>query len=164
MMEEMTGISIDAYPVHTSGEFGLSMTKPRNNGEWTAGRRQSFIVSVLRNGTRRYPPKFQTLSEAKTEKKVNPKTNRVAQHYLCAVCTCDFPAKDVQVDHIVPVVGTSGFTTWDEYINNLFCEKHNLQVLCKECHGSKTKEERLHKAMGKEQSRASQSPSTTLAG
>jgi 5-methylcytosine-specific restriction endonuclease McrA len=26
-------------------------------------------------------------------------------------------------------------------IENMFCEGHNLQVLCKDCHGSKTKEE-----------------------
>lgn len=95
----------------------------------------------------KYPPKYLTLNQAKTEKKVNTKTNRIAQHYLCAVCRKDFPSKEVQVDHIVPVVSSKGFTTWDDYINRLFCEKENLQVLCLECHGSKTEKERVHSSL-----------------
>ena len=118
------------------------MSKLRNNGEWTPARRKAFIVSVLRSGTRKYPPKYLTLSSAKTDKKVNTKTNRIAQHFLCAECRNDFPAKEVQVDHINPVVGVNGFTTWDSYIENLFCDEENLQVLCLECHGRKTKLER----------------------
>jgi hypothetical protein len=109
---------------------------------WSTARKHSFIVSVLRTGTRRWPPKFQTLNDAKTEKKINSKTKRLAQHFLCAGCGNEFPATGVQVDHIDPVVGPSGFTTWDDYITNMYCEKDNLQVLCLECHKTKTKEER----------------------
>lgn len=110
--------------------------------EWTDARKHAFIVSVLRSGTRRYPPKFQTLNEAKTEKKINSKTGRLAQHYRCAECGDEFPAKDVQVDHRRPVVGPEGFTTWDSFIENLFCEKENLQVLHTECHNTKSASER----------------------
>lgn len=109
--------------------------------EWTKARWHSFIVSVLRSGSRKYPPKYETLNEAKTEKKVNPKTNRIAQHFLCKECAKDFPAKDVQVDHVIPIVSSSGFTTWDSFIENLYCGKDNLQVLCVECHNKKTKKE-----------------------
>lgn len=110
--------------------------------EWTAARRHAFIVSVLRTGTRKYPPKYETLNEAKTVKKVNVKTGRIAQHFKCAKCLLDFPQKDVQVDHIKPVVGPKGFTTWDAYIENMFCSKDNLQVLCRDDHDIKTKQER----------------------
>lgn len=110
--------------------------------EWSEARKHAFIVSVLRSGTRRYPPKFETLNEAKTEKRVNSKTGRLAQHYRCAACGEDFPAKDVNVDHIRPVVGSEGFTTWDSFIENLFCEKENLQVLHTECHNLKSAAER----------------------
>lgn len=109
---------------------------------WTEARYHAFIVAILRAGTRRYPPKFETLTEAKTEKRINTKTGRIAQHYLCALCEEDFPAKEVQVDHKKPVVGKEGFTTWDKFIKNLFCDKKNLQVLCKFCHDIKTKGER----------------------
>ena len=109
--------------------------------EWTKARRHSFIVSVLRSGTRKYPPKYETLNEAKTEKKINVKTGRLAQHYLCNVCKNDFPAKDVQIDHILPVVSSEGFTTWDAYVESLYCGKSNLQTLCTDCHKIKTSKE-----------------------
>jgi 5-methylcytosine-specific restriction endonuclease McrA len=120
---------------------------------WTEGRKRAFIVAVLRNGTRRYPPKYETLNEAKTEKKINKKTGRQAQHYACAVCQKDFPQKEVQVDHKKPAVDPkTGFISWDVYIERLFCGKENLQVLCKPCHDAKTKGEREF-AKGERQSK-----------
>ena len=110
---------------------------------WTEGRIKAFIVSVLRAGARKWPPKYETLADAYIGKKVNPKTNREGKHYVCIACNGEFPAKDVQVDHIVPVVDpVTGFTTWDDFISRLFCDKDNLQVLCTECHKIKSKEER----------------------
>jgi 5-methylcytosine-specific restriction endonuclease McrA len=98
---------------------------------------------VLRNGSRRWPPKYETLNEAKTEKKINPKTKRLAQHFKCAICKEEFPQKDVQVDHIEPVVDpTKGFKDWNTFIRRLFCAKKNLQVVCKPCHAIKTKAEK----------------------
>jgi len=110
-----------------------------NSGNWTEGRFNSFVTSVLRSGSRRWQPKWECLNEAKTEKKVNPKTGRIAQHYQCTSCGDEFTAKDVQVDHLVPIGKNR---SWDEFVNLLFCEKDNLQVLCKGCHAIKTKEER----------------------
>lgn len=111
--------------------------------EWTEGRIRAFIVSVLRSGTRRWPPKYETLNEAKTEKKINSKTGRMAQHYLCTKCKKEFTSKDVQVDHVEPVVDPKqGFTSWDNYIERLFCPKENLQVLCKTCHSKKSEKEK----------------------
>lgn len=50
---------------------------------------------------------------------------------------------NVFVDHIEPVVNPeTGFVSWDEYIERLFVEEDGLQVLCKECHDKKTKEEK----------------------
>ena len=72
---------------------------------------------------------------------VNVKTGRAAKHYACAECKAYFPAKDVQVDHINPIVPTGGFTTWDDLIENLFCEADQMQCLCKPCHKIKTKQE-----------------------
>ena len=110
--------------------------------DWTPARRKAFIVSVLRSGTRRWPPKYNTLNNAKTEKKVNKSTGRIAQHYLCNACKEEFPAKQVQVDHIVPVAAIDGFTTWDSFIDGLFCGEDNLQVLCTSCHSEKSKLEK----------------------
>jgi 5-methylcytosine-specific restriction endonuclease McrA len=114
-----------------------------NSGTWTESRYKSFITSTLRAGSRRWPPKYSTLADAKTEKKINEKTGRLAQHYKCFKCKKDWPAEDVQVDHIKPIVDPKeGFQTWDVYIANLFCEKDNMQVLCKDCHVLKTNKEK----------------------
>jgi len=106
---------------------------------WTEGRLKAFVTSVLRAGTRRYPPKFQTLSEAYVGQRLNTKTNREGKHYLCALCEGEFPAKEVVVDHIEPVVHPEqGFISWDVFIERLFCKKENLQVLCVGCHKIKS--------------------------
>jgi 5-methylcytosine-specific restriction endonuclease McrA len=65
----------------------------------------------------------------------------MAMHYTCAACKKDYPLKNVQVDHIKPVV-PKNFTTWDDFIARLYCEAKWLQVLCKPCHKTKTAEER----------------------
>lgn len=110
---------------------------------WTAGRLKTFITSTLRSGFRKYPPKFETLKEASVGKKVNKKTGRMAEHFKCAECKKEYPAKEVNVDHIEPVVcPKDGFVNWDVYIKRMFCEKSNLQVLCEKCHDVKSAEER----------------------
>lgn len=107
---------------------------------WTPGRLQAWVIAGLRSLSRKYPPRFETLHEAKTEKKINVKTGRLAQHYECNECKEDFPATEVQVDHIRDVIDPeTGFVDFNTYIERLFCEKNNLQVLCKPCHGLKTK-------------------------
>lgn len=114
-----------------------------NGGKWSEARYRGFIISALRAASRRWPPKFEVLKEAKTEKKVNKKTKRLAQHFLCAACQKEFTATNVQVDHIEPIIPPhTGFTTWDDFIKRLYCEKSNLQVLCKGCHLIKTKKEK----------------------
>lgn len=114
--------------------------------DWTEGRKKAFVISVLRSGTRRWPPKYQAKDLAKTEKKINPKSGKLAQHYRCAMCQQEYTSTNVEVDHIKPVIDPSvGFTTWDSFINNLFCDNDNLQVLCVDCHKEKTKLEKEHK-------------------
>jgi 5-methylcytosine-specific restriction endonuclease McrA len=120
--------------------------KERNGGEWTEARFRSFVTSALRAASRRWPPKYKALKEAFVGKKVNVKTGKLAMHYQCAECKQLFVAADVQVDHIKPVVDPKkGFTTWDNFIERMFCEIKNLQVLCKPCHKIKTDQEKLER-------------------
>lgn len=119
----------------------------RNGGEWTDARFRSFIKGGLRSISNRWPPKSRVFKKAWIDRGV----------YLCAGWGCSAHQvplsmqksegsariRNVFVDHIRPVVETSGFDTWDSVIDNLFCEEDGLQVLCKACHDLKTKEERV---------------------
>jgi len=113
--------------------------KPYNDGTWTEGRFNSFIKSTLRSGSQRWPPKYKALNAAKQGKKINEASGRLAEHYRCAACQGSFPAKNIQVDHITPVIDpVVGFTTWDDVVKRMFCEKDNFQILCRTCHKEKT--------------------------
>ena len=115
-----------------------SAEKPRNGGLWTEARFTSFVTSALRGASRRWPPKYTTLKSAYVERRRNKTTNRLANHYGCAKCKGTFPQREVQVDHITPI---GKGLTWNRFIEALFCEAENLQVLCKVCHKEKTKNE-----------------------
>lgn len=56
--------------------------------------------------------------------------------YKCAKCLKSTRRKDINVDHIIPV---GKFSTFDLYIERLFCDTSGLRVLCKSCHKVKTK-------------------------
>lgn len=72
----------------------------------------------------------------------------MAEHYKCAICTNEYPASEIQVDHILPVITSAGFTTWDDYIERMFCDKENLQVVCIPCHKIKTDKEKGERTKG----------------
>ena len=77
---------------------------------------------------------------------------RGGKQYKCKKCKKAFANKDVQVDHIKPVVPTN--TTlqdmdYNKIVSRIFCPPKNLQVLCKTCHKAKTKEERAERKEAK---------------
>lgn len=115
--------------------------KTRCSGTWTEARYNSFIKSGIRSLTRKWKPMFDALKESQTERKINPKTGKLAMHHKCAMCGVDFPAKEVIVDHIEPISPTDHHATWDEIIERALVEKDGFQVLCKPCHQPKSNEE-----------------------
>lgn len=124
--------------------------KVRCNNQWTEARFHAFIRSQLRQGTRKWAPITQTLKDARVARGL----------YKCACCGEEVPptyregrkrVNNVFVDHIRPITNPeTGFTTWDELINNMYCEMDNLQLLCKDCHDIKTNQEKeiaaIHRA------------------
>lgn len=116
--------------------------KNRNGGQWTEARFNSFIKSLLRQGTRRWGP----INEVKKDARIARGVYRCAECKEAVAPTTREGSKRVQnifVDHIEPIIDpTKGFTTWDECIDRMFCEKENLQLLCKSCHDAKSKLER----------------------
>lgn len=116
--------------------------KVRNGGQWTQARFNSFVTSQLRQGTRKWAP----INEVKKKARVSRGL------YECAGCGEHVPptirdgpkrVQNIFVDHINPIVDPAlGFTSWDDYIERIYCEEENLQVLCKTCHDKKSNEER----------------------
>ncbi len=114
-----------------------------NGGKWTDSRFNSFVKGALRAASSRWPPKFEALNNAYVGKKINSKSGREAKHFKCNCCWQDFPASEVQVDHIQAVIDPfKGFISWDEVVKRMFCETEGFQILCKPCHKAKTAAER----------------------
>lgn len=63
--------------------------------------------------------------------------------FICAICgTVGLKSTQIAVDHIMPVINpTAGFVDFNEYLDRLFCEESNFQVLCTTCHTIKTNAE-----------------------
>lgn len=117
--------------------------KPYNGGQWTAARYRSFIISILRAGSRKWPQKYEALKRALIGKRLDPKTGKMSNRYKCAACSNLFKADQVQVDHIHPVVDVKdGFVDWNTYIDRMYPEADGFQILCSECHSVKTQNER----------------------
>lgn len=112
-----------------------------NNGEWTAARYNSFVKGGLRSISQRWPPRYKVLSKAFVGQRINPKSGRLAKFYTCNQCGIDFVAKEVEVNHIIPVIPVTGFDSWDGVISRMFCEEDGLEVLCRPCHKAITKQE-----------------------
>lgn len=129
----------------------MAKENTRNNGRWTESRYNSFIKSAIRSMSGRWPVKYDALKAAQAGVKVNEKTGRMAMHYCCAECKNLFPAKDVQVDHIHPIVPLTMVESldWNVVISNALCEIDGMQVLCKPCHKSKSLEENAERRANK---------------
>ena len=73
---------------------------------------------------------------------------RGGKQYICAKCKKWFANKEVQVDHIEPVMRydeTIQDLDYNTVVMRIFCDEDNLQVLCKPCHKIKTALERKRK-------------------
>lgn len=101
----------------------------------------SFIRAGLRQKSRRWKPIYDCLNQAKRPSK--SKTNkRLKWEYKCSKCKKWYANKEVTVDHIVPCGSLTCSEDLPKFVETLFCEKDNLQVLCKSCHDTKTAKER----------------------
>lgn len=116
-----------------------------NNGQWTSSRFYSFIKSSLRTASVRWAPRYETLADAFVDRRINVKSGKLAKHFRCANCEECFPQKDVEVNHIDPVIPLQGHDSWDAVINRMFCEKDGLEVLCKPCHKVVTQLENIER-------------------
>lgn len=96
-------------------------------------KRKAFVISTLRRASYRWFPRSGALA-----------LSRIARGlYICNICQLVFEKKHTALDHKDPVVDpVKGFTNWDDYINRLYCSETGFQVLCLECHKTKTAKEK----------------------
>lgn len=91
--------------------------------------RIAFVKQVLRRASYKWPARGQAIKEARIER----------GRYECNRCQEVFGPRDIQADHIDPVVDPSiGFVSWDSYILRLLVGREGWQVLCRGCHDRKT--------------------------
>lgn len=114
--------------------------KNKAGNTWTTARYFSFIRSALRRAWTKYPVRYQVMEKAR--KPYSGKDKRTKWVYECAQCQKLYKSTEVNVDHITPAGTLTKYSDLPKFVERLFCESSNLQVLCKTCHDVKTKEER----------------------
>ena len=114
--------------------------KTRNAGTMTESAFWSFIRSGLRQKSRFWKPITQCKLEAR--RAYNGPLKRQKFEYQCNTCKKWFPEKKINVDHIVGAGSLNCADDLPGFVNRLFCEQDNLQVLCETCHDKKTKLEK----------------------
>ena len=96
---------------------------------------RSPIVREVLMKVRREIPKFN---------KDGSRAKKDAVQYRCNACGQWVGSTKCAVDHIAPVIDVQvGFVDWNQFIDRLFCDASNLQVICDTCHNSKTQSERI---------------------
>ena len=115
--------------------------KTRANGKWTEARYFAFIRSALRRASSKWPVKFDVKNEGRRKKPLHTH-GRHRFEYQCNECNRWFPDKEVAIDHINPAGTLRTYEDLPRFVETLFCEKDNLQILCHGCHGVKTASER----------------------
>jgi len=114
--------------------------KTRNAGTLTESAFWSFIRSALRQKSRWWKPIGQAKQAAK--RKYKGPNKRQKFEYQCNQCKEYFPDKEINVDHIIPAGTLRSANDLPGFVERLFCEVDNLQVLCSNCHNKKTQDEK----------------------
>ena len=114
--------------------------KTRAGAQWTEARYFGFIRSALRRAFTRYPVGHAVKTAARRQ--YTGVNKRQKWEYQCADCATWAAGKETQVDHINPAGTLKTFADLPGFVERLFCEKDNLQVLCLTCHRRRTDEQK----------------------
>jgi len=115
----------------------VKTAKVRNAGTMTESQFWSFIRSGLRQKSRWWKPITECKMKARRAYKGPNKRQKF--EYQCALCQNWFAEKNINVDHISPAGSLNSAQDLPGFVERLFCEQDNLQVLCTACHDVKTK-------------------------
>ena len=111
--------------------------RTRNAGTMTEAAFWSMSRSALRQKSRWWKPIAECKKLARRVSK--SKNNRQKWEYQCKKCRQWYKSDQVNVDHIEQAGSLRSYEDLPRFVETLFCEQDNLQVLCKSCHDEKTK-------------------------
>jgi len=94
---------------------------------------KAFVIASLRRASYRWPARNEALNRARVSRGI----------YKCEQCGKHFKKKEIQLDHIEPVVPVTGYTNLDDYAHRLLCNADGYSVLCIADHEVKTLHENL---------------------
>lgn len=114
--------------------------------------RKKWLVSQLRRLSMKWPPRNRVLKASRRElprkiKKDGTPYKKANYEYRCNGCKNWFPNSKITMDHIKPVVDPKDVSikTEEEFVGkfavSLLSYENNWQVLCKNCHDSKSQKE-----------------------
>lgn len=112
--------------------------KPYNAGTLSEAGFWQLIRSTLRKASRWWKPVQQCRDEAR--RPYTGKDKRTKWEYQCRKCENWFPAKEIQIDHIIEAGSLQSGDDLKGFVERLFVEKQGLQPLCTNCHYIKTQE------------------------
>ena len=110
---------------------------------------RSLIIKAVRMWFPRTEKYARVKKKARKESPIYKQDGTVSKRksvdYKCNICGEYFKSKDVEVDHIRPVVAVWSSTsnmTLHQYIKMVDCPENNLQLICSVCHKLKSSMER----------------------
>lgn len=103
------------------------------NNPYNKFNKLNYCKNALRLSFKKSPVAQLVYQKAKTDK----------GRYICNICKKDFTYKKTELDHINPISGLKEevLTDMNVYIDRLWCDIKDLQILCKDDHNIKTKQE-----------------------
>lgn len=118
--------------------------KTRNSGTMTESAFWSFIRSALRQKSRWWKPVSECKQKARRPYKGPNKRQKF--EYQCNHCKKWYAEKNINVDHIIPAGTLTCANDLPGFVERLFVEVEELQVLCSNCHDKKTAKERENRS------------------
>lgn len=119
------------------------VARTRNDGTLTEAAFFNWLRSGLRRMSQKWRPIYGTLNDHRRVGNAEDKRkwgNRITWVYQCCECMEWKPKKAVQVDHEPPAGSLTCYEDLPGFCERLFVERGpNLRVMCKNCHGTKTK-------------------------
>jgi hypothetical protein len=107
---------------------------------------RSQVLSALKRLFSRSPLAREALNKVRKEcipnNKDGSESKKKRVYYQCNHCKEWFSSKEIQVDHIDPVIPIQipfKYMNIDVVVDRVFCDPSNLQVLCKKDHLQKSK-------------------------